>query len=87
MYFFTSLAQEQKEKAIAVIMSGTGSDGTSGIKMIKENGGLVIVQDPETAKFDGMPRSAINTGLADFILSPEATVDEILNFSNNPLRS
>lgn len=82
--FFTSLAQEQKEKAIAVIMSGTGSDGTSGIKMIKENGGLVIVQEPETAKFDGMPRSAINTGLADFILSPEATVDEILNFSNNP---
>lgn len=65
-------------------MSGTGSDGTSGIKMIKENGGLVIVQDPETAKFDGMPRSAMNTGLADFVLSPEETVDEILNFSNNP---
>ena len=84
--FFASLAREKKEKAIAVIMSGTGSDGTSGIKLIKENGGLVIVQNPETAKFDGMPRSAINTGLADFVLSPEATVDEILNFSNNPNR-
>ncbi len=82
--FFTSLAREKREKAIAVVMSGTGSDGTSGIKMIKENGGLVIVQDPETAKFDGMPRSAMNTGLADFVLSPEETVDEILNFSNNP---
>lgn len=82
--FFTSLAEERREKAIAVVMSGTGTDGTNGIKAIKENGGLVIVQKPETAKFDGMPRSAINTGLADFILSPEDTVDEILNFSSNP---
>ena len=82
--FFNSLAREGREKAIAVVMSGTGSDGTSGIKAIKENGGLVIVQDPETAKFDGMPRSAMNTGLADFVLSPEEIVEEILNFSNNP---
>ena len=81
--FFNSLAAEKKEKAIAVVMSGTGTDGTSGIKAIKENGGLVIIQQPETAKFDGMPRSAINTGLADFILSPEDIVEEILNFSNN----
>lgn len=82
--FFTSLAEEQKDRAIAVVMSGTGSDGTSGIKAVKERGGLVIVQEPVTAKFDGMPRSAINTGLADFILSPEEIVDEILNFSNYP---
>ena len=82
--FFTSLAKEQGERSIAVVMSGTGSDGTSGIKAVKEKGGLVIIQDPETAKFDGMPRSAINTGLADFVLSPEATVDEILNFSSYP---
>lgn len=82
--FFTSLAQDQKERAIAVVMSGTGSDGTSGIKAVKERGGLVIVQSPETAKFDGMPRSAISTGLEDFILSPEEIVDEILNFCNNP---
>lgn len=82
--FFTSLAEECREKAIAVVMSGTGTDGTNGIKAIKENGGLVIVQKPDTAKFDGMPRSAINTGLADFVLSPEDTVDEILNFSSNP---
>ena len=68
--FFNSLAEEQKERAIVVVMSGTGSDGTSGVKVVKEHGGLVIVQDPETAKFDGMPRSVINTGLADFVLSP-----------------
>lgn len=82
--FFTSLAEEQKERAIAVVMSGTGSDGTSGIKIVKEHGGLVIVQKPESAKFDGMPRSAINTGLADFVLSPDEIVDEILNFSSYP---
>ncbi len=82
--FFTSLAQEQKDRSIAVVMSGTGSDGTSGIKAVKEKGGLVLIQSPDTAKFDGMPRSAINTGLADFILSPDAIVDEILNFSNYP---
>ena len=58
--------------------------GNSGIKVVKEHGGLVIVQDPETAKFDGMPRSVINTGLADFVLSPDEIVDEILNFSNYP---
>lgn len=82
--FFTSLAEEQRERAIAVVLSGTGSDGTSGIKIVKEHGGLVIVQNPDTAKFDGMPRSAINTGLADFILSPDGIVDEILNFSSYP---
>lgn len=82
--FFTSLAKEQKERAIAVIFSGTGTDGTNGIKSVKENGGLVVVQDPSTAKFDGMPKSAINTGLVDFVLSPRETVDEILNFSNYP---
>ncbi len=82
--FFTSLAEEKKEHAIAVVLSGTGSDGTSGIKAVKENGGLVIVQKPDSAKFDGMPRSAINTGLADFVLSPDDIVDEILNFSSYP---
>lgn len=82
--FFTSLAKEQRERAIAVIFSGTGSDGTNGIKSVKENGGLVVVQDPSTAKFDGMPESAINTGLVDFVLSPREVVDEILNFSNYP---
>ena len=82
--FFISLAEERKENSIAVVFSGTGSDGTNGVKAIKEHGGLVIAQDPDTAKFDGMPKSVIHTGLADFILSPEETADEILNLSNTP---
>ncbi len=82
--FFTSLAEEKKERAIAVIFSGTGSDGTNGIKSVKEHGGLVLVQDPGSAKFDGMPRSAINTGLVDFVLSPKEIAEEILNFSHYP---
>ena len=83
--FFASLAAEKREHSIAVVLSGTGSDGTNGVKMVKEHGGLVIAQAPESAKFDGMPRSAINTGLADFVLSPEEIAEEILNFSNTPV--
>lgn len=82
--FFTSLAEEKREKAIVVVLSGTGSDGTNGVKAVKERGGLVIAQAPESAKFDGMPRSAINTGLADFILTPQEIAEEILNFSFTP---
>ncbi|MDO5576204.1 MAG: chemotaxis protein CheB [Fibrobacter sp.] len=82
--FFNSLANEMKERAIAVVLSGTGTDGTSGIKAVKEQCGLVIVQEPSSAKFDGMPRSAINTGLVDFVLTPEQIAVEILNFSNYP---
>ncbi len=66
--FFKSLAVQQKEKAIAIILSGTGSDGTRGIRKIKELGGMVIVQNPEDAKFDGMPNSAIASGFVDVIL-------------------
>ncbi len=79
--FFHSLAEEKKEYAIAAVLSGTGSDGTSGIKAIKENGGLAIVQSPESAKFDGMPKSAIATGLADYILPPKDIAGEILHYS------
>ena len=82
--FFSSLAEDKKEHSIAVVLSGTGTDGTNGVKLVKEHGGLVIAQAPESAKFDGMPRSVINTGLADFVLSPEEIAEEILNFSNTP---
>lgn len=68
--FFNSLALEQKERALAIILSGTGSDGTKGAKSIKEVGGTVFVQSPKTSGFDGMPKSAISQGLADYILSP-----------------
>jgi two-component system, chemotaxis family, CheB/CheR fusion protein len=70
--FFKSLAQDKGSRAIAIILSGTGSDGTRGLEAIKEEGGLVLVQDPSTAKFDGMPNSAIATGLTDGVLPPKA---------------
>lgn len=66
--FFKSLALDQKKQAIAIVLSGTGSDGMLGVRAIKERGGLVLVQKESEAKFDGMPRSSISTGLVDGIL-------------------
>ncbi|MEE2771775.1 MAG: chemotaxis protein CheB, partial [Bacteroidota bacterium] len=66
--FFESMAQQREERAIGIVLSGTGSDGTRGVRAIKEHNGMVMVQDPSEAKFDGMPKSAINTGLVDYIL-------------------
>ena len=72
-FFLRSLAQDQQERSVGVILSGMGSDGTLGLRAIKEKAGLVLVQEPATAKFDGMPRSAIDAGLADIV----APVDEL----------
>ncbi|MDW5562721.1 MAG: chemotaxis protein CheB [Methanomassiliicoccus sp.] len=69
-YFFRSLAEDRKENAIAIVLSGNGSDGSVGIRAIHANLGMVMVQSPETAKYDSMPRSAIETGLVDFVLPP-----------------
>ncbi|MFD0793785.1 chemotaxis protein CheB [Mucilaginibacter litoreus] len=80
--FLFTLAKDQKEKAIAIILSGTGTDGTKGIEVIKECGGMVIVQDPSTAKFDGMPNSAITSGNADYILPPAKMHEEVYNYVN-----
>ena len=80
--FLHTLAKDKKEKAIAVILSGTGTDGTKGIQSIKENGGMVIVQDPSSAKFDGMPNSAIASGNADFILKPSDIHKELFSYVN-----
>jgi two-component system, chemotaxis family, CheB/CheR fusion protein len=86
--FLKSLAKDQGEKAIAVILSGTGTDGTKGSHAIQENGGLVIVQDPISAKFDGMPNSVIAAGYAEYILSPELIPEEIFAYTNeSPVRS
>ena len=82
--FFESLAKQKKEKAIGVILSGTGSDGTRGIRAIKEQDGMVMVQDPEEAKFDGMPQSAINTGLIDYVLPVSKMGKELKNFIDAP---
>jgi two-component system CheB/CheR fusion protein len=78
--FFDSLAESLKEKSIAVVLSGTGTDGTKGIAAIKKNGGFVIVQDPQSSKFDGMPNSAIESGNADLVLAPEAIPEEIISY-------
>lgn len=78
--FFDSLAQEKKEKAVGIILSGTGTDGTRGLEAIKSNGGIVIVQDPVSAEFDGMPNSAVATGTADLILSPDMMPGELFEF-------
>jgi len=64
--FFRSLAEDQAERAIGVVLSGAGSDGTLGLKAIKEHGGITMVQSPASAKYDSMPLSAIATGLLDF---------------------
>jgi two-component system CheB/CheR fusion protein len=69
--FFQSLARLYGSRAVGIILSGTGSDGSEGIRYIKENGGITIVQDSESAKYDGMPKSAYETGLVDAVLPPE----------------
>jgi chemotaxis protein methyltransferase CheR/two-component system CheB/CheR fusion protein len=79
-FFFQALANDQRERAIAVILSGMGSDGTLGLRAIKENAGLVLVQAPETAKFDSMPFSAINAGLVDIITPAETLWEKIAAF-------
>ena len=78
--FLQALADEQGARAIGIILSGAGTDGTQGLRAIKEKGGLVIVQDPETAQQAGMPRSAINTGLVDYILPVAHLPDTLLDY-------
>ncbi|MHC9235266.1 chemotaxis protein CheB [Pseudooceanicola sp. 502str34] len=78
--FFESLALDQGRFAACVILSGTGADGSAGLRAIKEHGGLCIVQDPETAKYDGMPTSAQGTGLVDFVRRPSLIVEAIQQF-------
>ena len=79
-FFFRSLAQDQGENAICIVLSGTGMEGTLGLKAVKGEGGLVLVQDPKSAKYDGMPGSAATTGLADYVLTPSEMPEKLLNF-------
>ena len=79
-FFLRSLAQDRQEHSIGVILSGMGSDGTLGLRDIKEKGGVVLVQDPATAKFDGMPRSAIDSGLADIIAPVDYLPERIIAY-------
>jgi two-component system, chemotaxis family, CheB/CheR fusion protein len=79
-FFLRSLAKELGTDAVAIIFSGTGTDGTLGLRAIKAEAGTAFVQDPESARYDGMPRSAINTGLADFVLAPEEMPQKLIEF-------
>ncbi|MCB1943355.1 MAG: chemotaxis protein CheB, partial [Candidatus Accumulibacter sp.] len=79
-YFFRSLAADQQEHSVGVILSGMGSDGTLGLRAIKEMAGAVFVQTPATAKFDGMPRSAKDAGLADVVAPAEELAGRIASY-------
>ena len=79
-FFLRTLAEDLKERSIGVILSGMGSDGTMGLRAIKEKAGLVLVQEPSTAKFDSMPRSAIDAGLADLIAPSEELPGKIIDY-------
>lgn len=79
-FFLRSLAEDQHENAIGVILSGTGTDGTLGLKEIKAGGGMTMVQDPQTVQHDGMPRSAIASGCADYVLPAEQMADALLAY-------
>lgn len=82
--FFRSLAEAQQEKAIGIILSGTGTDGTLGATAIKAVSGLVLVQDAQSARFSGMPQSAVATGLVDEVLSPEHMPAALLAYVRGP---
>ncbi|WP_440948695.1 chemotaxis protein CheB [Methanosarcina sp. T3] len=79
-FFFRSLAEEKKEQAIGVVLSGTGSDGTLGVRAIKAEGGMGMAQSPESSEYDSMPRSVIDTGLADYVLSPEEMPAQLIAY-------
>lgn len=78
--FFTSLAQEKGNKAIGIVLSGMLNDGTQGIEAISKAGGMVMIQDPATSQFDGMPTNAIASNYADYILPPEWMPQRIVSY-------
>ena len=86
-FFFRSMAEDQKEQSVGIVLSGMGSDGTLGLRAIKEKAGVALVQDPATAKFDAMPRSAIEAGLADFVAPAEELCGKLIDFLRHRPRS
>ncbi|MFN2366705.1 MAG: chemotaxis protein CheB, partial [Desulfurivibrionaceae bacterium] len=78
--FLRSLAKDLGNKAIGIILSGTGTDGTLGVRAIKGEAGMVMAQDSDSAKYDGMPQSAISTGLVDFVLAPAEMPEQLLSY-------
>ena len=82
-FFFRSLARDQRERAIGIVLSGTGSDGTQGVRAIKGCGGMVMVQSPESTEFDGMPASANATGLVDYVMAPAAMPAQLISYARH----
>ncbi|MRR56090.1 MAG: PAS domain S-box protein [Deltaproteobacteria bacterium] len=85
-FFFRSLAQDQRERAICIVLSGTGSDGTLGVRAIKGEGGMVMAQNPGSTEFDAMPRSAIATGFVDFVLPPAEMPAQLMAYVAHAFR-
>ena len=85
-YFFRSLAQDQKHQAIGIVLSGTGSDGTIGLKKIKSELGMVMAQQEQSASYASMPQSAIATGLVDFVVPPKEMPDKLLGYATEAVR-
>ncbi|WP_210522002.1 chemotaxis protein CheB [Hymenobacter terricola] len=83
-FFFQSLAKDARDRAVCIIFSGLGSDGTLGLKMVMENFGMVMVQAPETAEFDSMPRSALATEFVDYVLPAEQLPAKLLEYMRHP---
>jgi two-component system CheB/CheR fusion protein len=84
-YFLQSLAEDQWNKAVGIIFSGMGSDGETGIRMIKEKLGMAMVQDPETAQYNSMPLASIGTNLVDYVLAPEEMPIKLIQYINHPI--
>jgi two-component system CheB/CheR fusion protein len=82
-FFFRSLAQDQGERAIGIVLSGTGTDGTLGLQAIKGEGGLALVQSPESAEYDGMPRSALTAGAVDALLPPADMPAQLMAYTQH----
>lgn len=85
--FFTSLAEDQTSNAIGIILSGTATDGTLGLSAIKNHGGITFAQDLDTAKYDGMPNSAVGAGVVDYVLPPDRIAEELIRIQQQPLRA
>jgi two-component system CheB/CheR fusion protein len=83
-YFFRSLADDRQETAVAIVLSGTGTDGTVGLSAIKGRSGMVMVQSVESAKFSGMPQAAINAGCADYVLPPDEMPRQLIAYARGP---
>ena len=83
-FFFRSLAESKRERSIAIVLSGTASDGAQGIREVKAAGGITIAQRPETAKYDGMPRAAVATGMVDLTLAPREIAAALVEIAHHP---